>query len=187
MDVGRSWEVIERVLREHAPVVADTLRGPASDADLDRLVEAVGRPLPADFVESLRIHDGQDNPTQLVDLYNHQTLLSVEAMIESSELRRDVLGDDPSDTIGWMIPDKVRPVSNLRAWVQFTASDATGFALDLDPLPAGEVGQVIWLPIDGPTPAPEFASYAAWLSHLAQKLDAGAFQIDDLGLWLEND
>lgn len=186
MDIGRSWEIIDRVLATRIPEVAATLRGPASDADIDRLAHTVGRDLPADFVASLRIHDGQHNPTQLVDFYDHNTLLSVEAMIETSDLRASVLGDDPNGVIAWMTPHKVRAVPNLRAWLQFTAAEGNGFALDLDPLPAGDAGQVIWLPVDGVTPEPEFASYSAWLANLAEKLDAGSFRIDgELGLWLE--
>lgn len=70
--------------------------------------------------------------------------------------------------------------------VQFTAAETNGYALDLDPLPAGEPGQIIYLPIDGPLPRPEYPSFGAWLSALAEKLDAGAFRIDDeIGIWLE--
>ncbi|OJX95730.1 MAG: hypothetical protein BGO96_08965 [Micrococcales bacterium 73-15] len=186
MEIEQAWDIIDRVLALRAPAVAATLRGPATDADLDRLVRTVGRDLPADLVASLRVHDGQDNPTFLLDLCDHLTLMSASAMIEGSDLRVSALGDDVDDVIEWMTPDRVRPVMNCRGWLQFTESEGRGYALDLDPLPAGEVGQVIWLPIDGPTPAPEFASYSAWLTHLAERLDAGAFTVDEtIGIWLE--
>lgn len=186
MDIGQAWEIIDRVLAGRLPEVAATMRGPASSEDLDRLAEIVGHELPADLVASLEIHDGQDNPTFLLDLYDHQTLMSVESMIANSNMRDEVLGSDVDDVLSWMVPDKVRPIQNCRGWLQFTASEGDGFALDLDPLPKGDVGQVIWLPVDGVTPAPEFASYSAWLFDLASRLDAGAFRIDEaLGLWLE--
>ncbi|MCH1882523.1 SMI1/KNR4 family protein [Agrococcus sp. ARC_14] len=186
MDIDTAWDIIERVLHDRLPEVASTLRGPVSDDDLERLAGTVGQQLPADFVASLRRHDGQDNPTALLDLFDHFTLLSAPAMIETSDMRVSALGDDVDDVIGWMLPERVRPIMNCRGWVQFTAAESQGYALDLDPLPAGERGQVIFLPVDGPTPAPEFPSYGAWLSSLAEKLDAGAFTIDDtLGLWLD--
>lgn len=187
LDVNDAWAVIERVLGEVCPDVAATLRGPASAADLDRLARTVGRDLPADLVQSLRRHDGQDNPTQLLDLFDHHTLLSAEAMIEQSDLLADAVGDDVDDVIDWMAPEKVRAIANCRGWLQFTAVEGQGYALDLDPLPAGEVGQVIHLPVDGPTPAPEFDSYRAWLSHLAGKLASGAFHLDDGAIWLHED
>lgn len=185
MDVDDAWAIIERVLGEVCPDVAATLRGPVSDADLDRLARTVGRELPADLVQSLRRHDGQDNPTQLLDLFDHYTLLSAAAMIEQSDLLADALGDDVDEVIDWMTPEKVRATANCRGWLQFTAAEGQGYALDLDPLPAGEVGQVIHLPIDGPTPTPEYGSYRAWLSNYAEKLASGAFTIGDDGdLWL---
>lgn len=187
MDIDTAWDIIDRVLNDRLTVVAATLRGPASDEDLERLVSTIGRELPADFAASLRRHDGQDNPTRLLDLFDHNTLLSVESMIAISDMRDEALGSDLGDEdYSWMTPDKVRTIPNCRGWLQFTDAEADGYALDLDPLPAGEPGQIIHLPIDGPTPAPEFTSYGAWLTSLAEKLDAGAFRIDDsLGLWLD--
>ncbi|SJM58890.1 SMI1/KNR4 family protein [Gulosibacter sp. 10] len=186
MEIARAWDVIDRVLHDRVPAVARTLRGPASEAGIDRLAEAVGRELPEEFAASLRIHDGQDNPTSLLDLFDHQTLMSAEAMIEHSAMRVDALGDDLEDVADWMEPEKVRPIMNCRGWLQFTQAEASGFALDLEPLPAGDYGQVIHLPVDGLTPAPEYASYAAWLSDLAERFEAGAFRVEDGdGIWLE--
>ncbi len=186
MEIDDAWDIIERVLHDRLPAVAATLRGPVSDDDLVRLATTAGQELPEDFAASLRRHDGQANPTRLLDLFDHHTLLSVDAMIETSEMRAGALGDDLDEVYDWMTPDKVRPIMNCRGWLQFTDTEGDGYALDLDPLPAGEPGQVIYLPIDGPTPEPEFPSYRRWLSSYAEKLDAGAFRIDDtLGLWLD--
>ncbi|MGO1562379.1 MAG: SMI1/KNR4 family protein [Actinomycetaceae bacterium] len=187
LGVDEAWDIIERVLGEVCPDVAATLRGPASEADLVRLARTVGRDLPADLLQSLRRHDGQDNPTQLLDLFDHHTLLSVDAMIEQSDTLADVLGDDVEDVIDWMTPEKVRPIANCRGWLQFTAAEGQGYALDLDPLPAGEAGQVIYLPVDGPTPTPEFGSYRTWLSSYAEKLASGSFTLGEDGdLWLDD-
>lgn len=109
-------------------------------------------------------------------------------MMEASEQRAWGLGDDDGSAqiYEWMTPHKVRTVMNCRGWLQFTDAEGNGYAVDLDPLPAGQAGQVIYLPIDGPTPEPEFDSYTAWLSHYAQKLDAGEFTVSEMdGLWLD--
>lgn len=56
---------------------------------------------------SLRRHDGQDNPTQLLDLFDHYTLLSVTSMIATSDMRDEALGSDLDDEdYSWMTPDK---------------------------------------------------------------------------------
>lgn len=186
MHIDAAWDIIERVLHDRLPAVAETLRGPVSDEDVQRLASTAAQDLPEDFVMSLRRHDGQSNPTRLLDLFDHYTLLSADAMIDTSDMRVDALGDDVDDLIGWMTPEKVRPIMNCRGWLQFADAEGSGYALDLDPLPAGTPGQIISLPVDGPTPTPEFPSYGAWLSLYAEKLDAGAFRIDEtLGLWLE--
>ncbi|WP_208378846.1 hypothetical protein [Cumulibacter soli] len=90
MNIDDAWDTIERTLRELSPDVAATLRGPAAEADLDRLALTVGRDLPADLLQSLRRHDGQDNPTRLLALYDHHTLLSARAMVEQSDMLADV-------------------------------------------------------------------------------------------------
>lgn len=187
--IAEAWETIERVLRRHVPAVADTLRPGADDASLDQLAGAVGD-LPDELVASLRIHDGQDNPTQLLDLFDYLTFLSIEAMLEDHRVRSEALGEDVGSTeYSWMAPDRVRAIPNSSGWLRFTDSDGTGHAVDLDPLPAGQRGQVIWLPIDGPTPAPIAVSYGAWLTSLARRLDDGEFTVDsELGvLRLERD
>lgn len=187
MDVSAAWDVVERVLAERAPRVAATLRGPASFEGIDRLRATVGRELPDDVVASLRRHDGQDNPTRLLDLFDHHTLLGVDEMIGTSDMRAGIFeGRDGETSIEWMVPDKVRTVMNCRGWLQFTDVEGRGYALDLDPLPAGDVGQIISLPIDGPTPEPEFPSFTAWFSDIAERLDAGAFRVEDGdGIWLD--
>lgn len=79
MDVDAAWDIVERAPAEHVPAVTAALRG----AGGHRAPERDGRPraagrLPADFVASLRRHDGQDNPTRFLDLIDHYTLLGVE-------------------------------------------------------------------------------------------------------------
>lgn len=187
MEIDDAWEIIERVLRERVPQVAATLRGPVTDPDLAALTERMRTELPTDLVRSLRRHDGQDDPARLLSLCDHQTLLGARSMIAASELRAEALGEDPdSEDYAWMSAHMVRTVPNCRGWLPFTDAEGQGWALDLDPLPAGTPGQVIWLPIDGPTPSPEFVSFGAWLADLADHLDRGAFRVHErLGVVLE--
>lgn len=188
MDVDAAWDIVERVLAERVPTVAATLRGPAAPEDIERLSATVARELPADFVTSLRRHDGQDNPTRLLDLVDHHTLLGVEDMIAASEMRAEVFAAQEETPIDWMVPDKVRTVINRRGWLQFTDAEGRGYALDLDPLPAGRAGQVIYLPIEDPTPEPDYPSFTAWFSEVAEKFAAGAFSVEDGdGIWLDDD
>lgn len=185
LEIAAAWEIIERVLGEHAPDVVATFRAPVSDADLGRLAATVGRELPADLVASLRIHDGQEDPGRLIGFVDFHILLGAEEMIDQHAMLAGALGSDlDSDECDWMTPDKVRTISNCQGWLQFADAEGQGLAVDLDPLPAGDIGQVIWLPGDGPTPAPITTSYGAWLGDVATKLDDGAFEVSDLGVTL---
>lgn len=181
-DIENAWEIIDRTLHDSAPAVAASLRSPASPSDLARLADAAGQELPADLAASLRIHDGQDDPTRLLAVFDDHRLLSVAEMIDDLEMRSDALGDElDADDYDWMEPHRVRTIPNCRGWVRFTDAEGHGWAVDLDPLPAGRSGQVIWLPVDGPTPAPEADSYAAWLTDLARRFEAGAYRTDETG------
>ena len=49
-------------------------------------------------------------------------------------------------------------------------------------------GQVIYLPIDGLTPEPDYPSFTAWFSEVAKKFAAGAFSVEDGdSIWLDHD
>ncbi|SDH88161.1 SMI1/KNR4 family protein [Agrococcus jejuensis] len=170
-DVARAWATIEAVLEAERPDIAASLRPPATDEQLARLAAVVGD-LPDDLVASLRIHDGQDDPAWQLGIHDVLSWLGVDAMLEAHALRLSALGDG-DEPIEWMTPDRVRTVMNSRGWLPFTDFQGSGHAIDLDPLPAGTRGQVIWLPIDGPTPAPVAPSYGAWLVDVAERLANG--------------
>src|SRR5258708_5395745 len=59
MAVSDSWTKIEAWLGGNAPSICKSLRPPAKDAALAILQTKLGLTLPADFTESIRVHDGQ--------------------------------------------------------------------------------------------------------------------------------
>jgi len=45
-----------------------------------------------------------------------------------------------------------------------------------------------YLPIDGLTPEPDYPSFTAWFSEVAEKFAAGAFSVEDGdAIWLDYD
>ncbi|WP_141753829.1 hypothetical protein [Streptomyces luteocolor] len=77
MTVEESWQRIERWIARYAPE-EDPLPGPCTPADLERLYEALGDPLPKDVERSLLRHDGSGMTDILPPGY---TLLSVEEIL----------------------------------------------------------------------------------------------------------
>ncbi|WP_215547171.1 SMI1/KNR4 family protein [Amycolatopsis sp. CA-230715] len=64
-DVAGSWDRIRRWLATGAPGVLARIRPPAEEADLDRVAEALGVPLPEDLLAWWRLADG------VADAYPH--------------------------------------------------------------------------------------------------------------------
>jgi cell wall assembly regulator SMI1 len=62
--VDAAWQRIEQWLAVHAPATAATLAGPAPDAEISQTQQAIGVPLPAELVASLRRHDGTTGARQ---------------------------------------------------------------------------------------------------------------------------
>jgi cell wall assembly regulator SMI1 len=74
-------------------------------------------------------------------------------------------------------------------WVPVMDSDGDKIVVDLDPGPAGKVGQVFrWYNAGGRPMRVVAESWAVWLNTLADELVARRFRLDDSGaLWLHDD
>src|SRR4051794_12453849 len=90
MTVPESWRIIEKVLAEAVPHVAETLRAGASAADIALLESQIGLRIPSDFRESLEIHDGQDDPSRLLGIFNYNVLSPISQVIADYEMPRDL-------------------------------------------------------------------------------------------------
>ncbi len=163
-----AWDRIERFLAEHLPTLADDLRAGATANDLHALAEPTGRALPDGALVLWRRHNGQQHPTPGL-FFGLQFLSTAEAADEWGRWA-SLLRDDPALAEGIEVaahPEgAVRPVYASEAWVPF-ASDGAGnhLALDLDPRPAGTVGQVISFGADEPTRyvlAPSVGLFLDW-------------------------
>src|SRR5437867_3449026 len=62
-DIQTLWMRIEQVLKKHVPSTAQTLAPPATESEIAQLEGAIELDLPEEFRCSLRIHNGQIDPT----------------------------------------------------------------------------------------------------------------------------
>jgi cell wall assembly regulator SMI1 len=186
--IAKSWRAIEEVLWENAHSVYRALRRPATDAQIARLAKLVPARLPRDFVQSLRVHDGLRNSyLGRVRLFDYNALLPISAIISEYRMicRHQAqfggsggqAGNDP----GVRNDARWRP-----GWVPIMDADGDKLILDLDPAPAGSVGQVFewsntgstWLRVLAP-------SFGEWLAGLAETLSKRHFGLDEFGgIWL---
>jgi cell wall assembly regulator SMI1 len=175
--IGDTWTRIERILRKHAPETALTLARPATDQEIDDLRKAIGLTLPGEFCQSLRVHNGQDDPTGCHRFFIEGLLADTKQIAEAwrmlTDLDEDFRQREPNwDTHGhgeWW----------NRHWVPFTIGDGDCLCINLNPQvrPGGTFGEIVCHVHDNPHEPGIAASYGAWLQRLAQRLENGEFTI----------
>lgn len=176
------WQRIERVLQTHAPVTAATLAAPATDQEIAALEAATGLKLPADLRASLKIHNGQNDPTRCHAFSGEGILLDTRQIadhwrtvteIDASERFSAAPGQGP-----WW----------KTSCIPFTDAEGNMLCVDMDPAFNDRIGEVVCHVHDSAIERGLGASFRGWLSSLADRLDAGRFRIDDYGyLWLDTE
>ena len=157
--VAESWAIIERKLG--APT---RWWIPGAGAEAIAVCErALGVTLPADYRESVALHDGFGT---YLGSYELSTL---EEVIDNARMYEEIVG-----SIG---PGYVKAVGPVRAqrwnsrWVPIARTGgARALVLDLDPLPAGNVGQVVELTRELNLVTIRTPSFAVWLERFADQL-----------------
>jgi molybdopterin molybdotransferase len=184
MTVRQSWKTIEQQLREHAPEISRRLSPPASAESIARLESTLKRRLPADFKESLAIHNGISQRTAHTPLVNNDCLCSTTEIAREWRMMKKLMDDGHFDLDGEPgCPDtRTRKIKNdawwRTGWIPFTESDGNKFVIDLDPPKLGKKGQIFYFWNSGHSPREVVASsYADWLAQLANHLQRGRFQV----------
>lgn len=142
------WKRLSAYAARHAPAMTSELRGPASDEDLAVLAE-LGLELPSALIESLRIHDGEDDDSWGALLAGGGCLLSAKAICERYRMLGETLvGFDHQDLCHPLEEavgiGPVRTLNHSPSWLPII--DLNGDVLwyiDLDPAPGGVPGQII--------------------------------------------
>jgi cell wall assembly regulator SMI1 len=191
MTVRQSWTSIEAWLKENTSATRKSLRPPVKADALDKLQAKLGLSLPADFRESLHIHDGQKSDgdedaglfpyaDKVLGAMPSFRLLAVAEIAREWKMMKELF--DMKEFEG----RKTKPSRGISkewwnpGWVPI-ADDGGGdyFCLDLAPARGGAVGQVMVF-LHDMTERPLIArSYAAWLEKLARGLASGKYVLDE--------
>ncbi len=164
IDVGQTWYRIDRVLRQYSLDAAMTLQLPAWDRDIEALEGIVRLKLPDDFSESLRVHDGQADPTGLLTIFGGGVLLDTIAI--ATTWRRYLNPEIPFR--------KARDSALNPNWLPFTRRGTDSLCIDLDPK-SGTVGSVIAASFSARTTAAVAPSFGHWLQEMARALESREF------------
>ncbi|MCP2041422.1 cell wall assembly regulator SMI1 [Neisseria sp. HSC-16F19] len=157
------------------------LRAGANDTDFARLESLLGFPLPEDFKELYRIHNGEAGGNSF---FMGEEWLSVNRILAEYEMwlylyEDDGFCEDDSD-YGCESDDGIKPNYwwNPR-WIPFTAGAAgESLMIDLDPAPNGHTGQIIRVWPDDPTRQIIAVSLRELLAGYAEALENNQYIID---------
>jgi cell wall assembly regulator SMI1 len=189
MALDDSWGRIEAWLAAHAPSIRKSLRPSARAGALEKLQAKLGLSLPADFADSVRLHDGQKESAEhglfpMAD--NDLGAMPSCRLLALAEIGREWAMMKQLHDVGEFASQKSKPARGVRddwwnlAWVPI-ADNGGGdyFCLDLAPARGGSAGQVIVFFHDM-NDRPRIAkSYAAWLETLAEGFESGQYVLDE--------
>lgn len=200
------WLRIELFLEEEYPELEDALNSGASTADLNEFEKDLAAgPLPIEFRQFYKTHDGQFRGGKPTGLLMGMTFLDIESIMEEYMMwakaaqriekqqaayqHQEATGGEGSSRDQWnnsflahqrsFPADAVQPYYIHRGWVPLTR-DLTGnvVGLDLAPGPGGVRGQVILYGRDFDTKVVVASSFQEFVFSFVLDLEAGNFQID---------
>ncbi|HPF72468.1 MAG TPA: SMI1/KNR4 family protein [Xanthomonadaceae bacterium] len=182
MDVTAMWRRWHAFSAKQTPDIVQSLNGPASENDLQAL-SGLGFPLPESLVASLRIHDGQSTDSLAEFFAGGGRLLSAAEIPQHRDMLREALSDlDDFDDLD-SPPQGIGPVrcvvfSENRLPIADCNGDVTWF-LDFDPLPGGQVGQVIRVDLESTEWVVCADSYGEFFGAYVDALEGGQFDVLD--------
>ena len=189
---GPAMDPLAHWIHLHAPQLARSFGDPATAQAIADAEALLGRRLPADHVDFLRLHDGQrfvphdrGGTGTLAPIFRAFELLPVAcAAGEWRSMREWGAGFDRIETSG---PVRARYVHD--AWWPFTViyGSSHHHRLDLDPAPGGAVGQAIVVSMKDDRRAVVAPSFTAFVERLVSALDGAGVEIDDDGIELPDD
>jgi cell wall assembly regulator SMI1 len=169
-----AWYAANLALPEHG------FNPPATDAQIDAAEQLIGLKLPQSFRDLYRWHDGEND-----DLCGHiygLPLLPLERVVAEHQLWTEVLegfdGDAYAIPGGSWPEGAVDPAYINPGWLPFTHDGGgNSIGLDLDPWPAGRVGQVIIFGRDEEVKVVLAESLGQFLDWVAGLLESGNFEL----------
>ncbi|NQY94313.1 MAG: SMI1/KNR4 family protein [Campylobacteraceae bacterium] len=147
------------------------LNPPATDAEIEELTIALGVDLPKDFIDVLRIHNGQKGESAW--LFDSQEFLSTHRIIEEFNIWKNLLNSELQGKLSTADEGVKNDWYNLN-WIPFT-TDGCGnhYCFDLSPSPTGKKGQVITLWYESSEREIVSGSFTQWFEEYVKELFTG--------------
>ena len=171
-----SWSRIEMWLRDNAPETYRGLKEPATEDAIRSAESVLPGPIPDEFRDLYRRHDGQSGVTD--PIAGDWELLSLTEVVSKWKMLKELL-DKGTFAKATAIAKAIGPVRTVwwsEQWIPF-AYDGVGDlqCIDLDPPEGGKVGQVVTYWHDRGEREHVADSLNEWLARLADDLEAGKY------------
>lgn len=176
-DIRSVWTRIEQVLEQQVPETARTLAPPATDQEIAQLEEVLGLALPEDFIESLRVHNGQNDSSRCHTFIIEGLLASAAQIAETWRMLTELDDGFRQRETNWDTHGHGEWWN--RKWVPFTIGDGDCLCINLNP--QASIGEILCHVHDSCHEPGIAVSYAAWLQELAQRLENGEFTVNEYG------
>ena len=147
------------------------LNPPATDYEIEELTKILGVELPNDFLDVLRIHNGQKGESAW--LFDSQEFLSTHRIIDEFNTWKNLLNTQLQGKSS--TPDEgVKNDWWNTNWIPFT-SDGCGdnYCLDLSPTNTGTKGQIITLWYESSEREIVAPSFSLWFEEYVEQLYSG--------------
>ncbi len=170
---------IETWLAAHAPrILNESLNAGASAAELAMLAATVGRPLPADYQELYRRHNGLNEEAENSgSLWYGMSLLPLAEVLDGYRYQ---YGQTLTSPLRRAAPSVAAGVLQNPYWLRLSFDGAHSWLLvDLDPADGGTYGQVLYLDEVAELAFPIAGSVAELLATFADDLDQGRYSLDE--------
>jgi cell wall assembly regulator SMI1 len=183
------WKRLEAWGQSNAPDMLEDLNPGATDSEIATLSSSLGRELPERFLQSLKIHNGENDGWPCKVFADCGAYLSTTQIIEQWRQRQHITqendGDDLEDLEGLIsegiidVVGPVNPVMFSSDWVPIMDCNGDVFwAIDFAPRDGGTVGQIIRVDWEGLLWHVVSPSFEVFLEDYVRSLESGQYRIE---------
>ena len=188
--ISEYWERIEMRWErgENAPTMLEDLNPGASEDEIAALESELGRAIPRDFRDSLKLHNGESDGWPCKAFADYGAYLGTDRILEIWKQRLEIAQDlsdedmpDPDELIRdgiIQVEGPVRPEMYLAEWIPIMECNGDVFwALDMNPAEDGEPGQVIEVDWEGCSWKVVSDSFESFMRDYIVRLESGTYRI----------
>jgi len=173
-----AFEKFKIWLKENYEDGLKDLNPPATEDEIRLLEQTLGCSLPKDFIECLKIHNGQGNMAG--GIFDGAEFLSTSRIIEEWSVWKELLDSGDFDDYESEPDEGIKSDWWNPKWIPFTSNGAGDhFCIDVDPEKQGSAGQIITMWHDSAERELLADSFSTWFSFYVSEILKGKYAYSD--------